>query len=155
MTLEEVVIMYKMQLVCSEKQILRFEQLRCKTFKYSKKVSEKEDCSYYDAIESGDMVALECLNEDQMVGGVLLEPMKRDIQITRIFVEKEYQKKGVGSFMLKYVADHQLFFEDYYGTDFKGIIAEPLASTADFYFEHGFDFSGFQMYKSFPKKRYK
>ena len=145
--------MYKMQLVCSEKQILNFEQMRYNAFKVSKEVKRKEDCSYYDAIEKGDMIALQCLEEEQAIGGVLLEPKNKDIQITRIFVEKEHQKRGAGSFMLKYVSDHQSFFEDYYGMDFKGMIVEPISSTTDYYFDHGFDYSGFQMYKKFKNKR--
>ena len=39
--------------------------------------------------------------------------------------------------MLDYVEKHQSFFEDYYGTDFKGVIIEPILSTTDYYFEHG------------------
>ena len=147
--------MYKMKLVNTNKEILRFEQMRYDAFKYQKEVQKETDCSFYNGIESGDMIALECLEEEQIVGGVLVEEKKKNLRIARIFVKENHRGKGVGTFMLQYLNRNQSFFEDYYGTQLNGIVAEPLASATDFYFEQGYDYSGYQMYKRFESKKHK
>lgn len=143
--------MYKMRLVSTKEQILDFAKRRYEACHSKKEVKSEKDCSFFEAIESGDMIALNCLDEETIVGGILLEQQRKNLKITRLFVDKGYQEKGAGTFMLQYVSDHQSFFEDYYGTELKGIVTEPTVASTDFYFKQGYDYSGNQMYKSFIK----
>ena len=97
------------------------------------------------------MLAFQCLKEEELVGGMLIREVGHDIEITRLFVKKEEQGKGAGSFMMDYLAKHKEFFEDFYATDIYGIVLEPISTSIDFYFDRGYDYSGYQMYKSYNR----
>lgn len=92
------------------------------------------------------------MKDKKKVGGILLGLSRNNIKIERLFVLQQDRGKGAGKFMLNYVTNHQDFFEDYYGQDIDCVILEPLESATDYYFDQGFDYSGFQMYKRYNKK---
>ena len=143
--------MYKLKLATTEEEILEFEQKRTRAFEPGKEIQSLKQATYANGIEKGDLLAFLCMKEKKPIGGMLLIPNKRIIEIHRLFVDEEERGQGAGSFMLDYVCNHQDFFEDYYGADFEGIVLEPLESSIDYYFDRGFDYSGFQMYKRYER----
>ncbi len=145
--------MFKLKLAMSDEDILSFEQLRTKVFDRGKTINNIKKSAYAAAIKSGDFLAFECFDDKELVGGMLLRLEEHDIKLSRLFVDKSERSKGAGSFMIDYIMDHKEFFEDYYATKIYGVITEPLDTAIDFYFDKGFDYSGYQMYKEFNHKR--
>ena len=142
-----------LKLATTNDEILEFEQLRTKVFSRGKELDSLEKSPYARHIKNGDLLAFQCLKEGKQIGGMLLATDKNNIKIHRLFVEEKERSNGAGSFMLDYVYKHKEFFEDYYGLDLSGIIMEPLNSSVDFYFNNGYDYSGFQMYKQYEKRK--
>ena len=143
--------MYKLKLATKEKDILEFEKKRVRSFAKGKELESLERAAYAKEIQQGDLLAFLCMKEDQAVGGMLIEPKKRWLLISRIFVDEDKRGQGAGTFMLDYVDNHREFFEDYYACDFDGVLVEPLESSIDYYFDKGYDYYGFQMYKRYEK----
>ncbi len=144
--------MYKLRLVSTDEEIIQFERLRTEVFSKGRKtINTLYESPFADAIKDGDMLAFLCMEEKRPIGGMLIRQQGKDIKLSRIFVQKEKQGQGAGSFMLKYLDDHKNFFEDYYATDIYGIITEPLNTSVDYYFNKGYDYSGYQMYKQYKK----
>ena len=141
--------MYQLKLATTQEEILQFESMREQVFNKGKKLTSLMQASYADAITSGDMLAFQCFKEEELVGGMLLRLQGKDIKLSRLFVDSKERGQGAGSFMMDYVMKHKSFFEDYYATEIYGIVTEPLATAVDFYFDKGFDYSGYQMYKQF------
>ncbi len=141
--------MYKLKLASTDKEILEFENLRSQVFDKGKTIDSIKDATYAKYIKSGDALAFRCLKEEKLVGGLLILLDDDNINIHRLFVDKKERGQGAGSFMLDYVIKHKEFFEDYYATDINGIIIEPLDTSIDYYFDKGFDYSGYQMFKKY------
>lgn len=149
---EEGDYMYQLKLATTEKEILEFEKMRTQVYA-QKEINGLDQASYADGITSGDLLAFQCLQDKELVGGMLVQLNGKNLGLTRLFVKPSARKKGAGSFMIDYLVKHREFFEDYYGTDIRGILAEPLQSSVDYYFDKGFDYSGFQMYKPYQKRK--
>jgi len=141
--------MYQLKLVSTEEETLEFEKMRERIFNHGKEITKLSQGAFSDAILGGDMLAFQCLEDKKPIGGMLLRLQQESIKVSRLFVEKDKRGKGAGSFMLKYVEDHKDFFEDYYGTEIGGILVEPLDTSVDYYFNKGYDYSGYQMYKRY------
>lgn len=141
--------MYKIKLANNNEELLKFENNRMKVFGYQNKIENLEQSPYSKALKDGTLLALNCIKDNDVVGGMLIGPRKKDIVIERLFVLQEHQHQGAGSFMLDYISQKKEFLEDYFGIDCYGIIIEPKSTTIDYYFDKGFDYSGFQMYKRF------
>ena len=99
--------MYKLKLATKKEDIIEFEQKRAKAFSDDREITTLEQCSYGKAIEDGDMLAFLCMKGNDSVGGMLIQPNKRWIYISHLFVDKDMRKKGAGSFMLDYVNCHK------------------------------------------------
>lgn len=143
--------MYQLKLAKDNKDILEFEQMRSVVFDKERKVETLLQSPYATAIAEGDMLGFRCLKEGKMIGGMLLKLNGHFIKISRLFVDPNERGKGAGTFMLNYVEQHNDFFEDYYAEDIEGVLLEPLESSVDYYFNKGYDYSGFQMYKRYEK----
>lgn len=141
--------MFKLKLALTNNEIMEFEKNRIKSFGYQKVINNIEDTPYYDAIKNGDMIAFNCLKEERIIGGMLINLEDDNLFINKLFVVPEYREKGAGSYMLKYLEKNKYFFEDYYGQEIDRISLEPLESAVDFYQENGYNLSGFQMYKKY------
>ena len=144
--------MYQLKLAQKPNDILEFEKMRAEVFDPARKIDSIIQSPFANAIMEGDMLAFRCLNNSRMVGGMLLKLSGKNIKIVRLFVDANERGEGAGSFMLDYVEKHKDFFEDYYAEDIDGILLEPLESAVDFYFDKGYDYSGFQMFKRYDKK---
>ena len=144
--------MYKLKLATNKKEILEFEKKRSEVFG-GQNIEQIEQGAFSSAIEAGDMLAFLCKEEEATIGGMLLELQGKNINVLRLFVEQEKREQGAGSFMLDYVSEHEEFFEDYFGTEIKGIIVEPICSQIDFYYNKGFEGSGARMYKKYCKRK--
>ena len=142
--------MFKLILVTSEKEIKEFEDMRERVFNPESTVCH---CSFMEAIKDGDMLAFQCMKEGKLVGGILLRLVGNNIKVSRLFVIKEERGNHAGSFMINFVESKKQFFEDHYGCSIKGIILEPLQSSVEYYYSKGYEYSGFQMYKRYPKKQ--
>ena len=142
--------MYKIKLINSDKDVLDFEQRRAKAFKSKKQVVKLEECTYALDIKKGDMLAFTCVDENEnFIGGMLIELRKKCIYIGRMFVEEAKRSNGAGTFMLDYVMSHKYFFEDYFAEDINGVLVEPLDTSIEFYYSNGFESFGYQMYKRY------
>lgn len=141
--------MFKLKLVMSNDEINQFENNRIESFGYQKKFDNVEETPYYDAIINGDMLAFNCLEDEKVIGGILINLEENNLYIDKLFVLPEEREKGAGTFMLKYIENNKYYFEDYYGLNIKRITLEPLETAVDFYHENGYISSGFQMYKKY------
>ena len=144
--------MYQLKLALDHKDILEFERMRSEIFDPSKVVDSIIQSPYASAILSGDYLAFRCMKDTKMIGGMLLKLSGRNIKVLRLFVDENERGEGAGSFMLDYVEKNKHFFEDYYATNVTGIILEPLQSAIDYYYDKGYDYYGFQMFKRYEKK---
>ena len=144
--------MYNLKLSTTEEEILEFERKRMEVFGYNKKLENLSEGAFTTGIESGDLLAFRCLQDEKMVGGMLLELDGKNINILRLFVEQGNREQGAGKFMLDYLVSHQDYFEDYYATEIKGIVTEPIRCDTDYYSKQGFVHGGTKMYKKYYKK---
>ena len=141
--------MYKVECVYGDDKIIDFEKRRVEAFDGKKDIKTIKNAPYGKAIKDGDMLALNCLEGDKAIGGVLLDVKGEDLHIERLFVDFEKRGNGVGTFLLEYIDKNKGIFEDYFGLSLDGILLEPLQSNIDYYYDRGYDSFGFQMYKSF------
>ena len=141
--------MYKIKLVSGEENIIDFEERRLKAFGDIKKINDYRESAFGQAIKDGDFLAFNCVQDDKNVGGLLISANETDVNIERIFVDKDYRGNGIGTYLLEYVNKHHDFFEDYFGIELEGITLEPMNDNFDYYYDRGFDSFGFQMYKKF------
>ncbi len=143
--------MYKLKLVDNtDQEIIDFEERRLKGFGVVTKLNSIYDSAYGRTIKDGDALAFNCLDDNnEKIGGMLITTMFGDIYLDRLFVDEKHRGKAAGKFMVKYVEEHQDFFNDYFGFDAHGILLEPTDKTVDYYLAMGFDYSGYQMYKRY------
>lgn len=140
--------MFKLQLIEKDNDILNLEKINSKVF-LKKEINNIKDSAYAPFIKSGDMMAFQCLDEDKIVGGMIIGLHNDYLLLERLFVDNNCRGKGAGSFMIDYLSNNKYIFEDYYGIDLKGIITEPTYTSIKFYYDNGFDYSGYQMYKKY------
>ena len=141
--------MYKIKLAVTEDEILEFENLRNVVFHGTEPIERMTQSPYAQAITEGDLLALQCLEEENLVGGMLIGLQGNNLDLLRLFVAKEKREQGAGKFMVQYLDEHKEMFEDYYGTEIDGIVTSPTLSGIDYYYNRGFSNSGYQMFKKY------
>lgn len=141
--------MYRIKLAVTENEILEFENLRNIVFHGIKPIEKMTQSPYAQAIIEGDLLALQCLEDETLVGGMLIGLQGENLDLLRLFVDKDKREQGAGKFMVKYLDEHKAMFEDYYGTEIRGIVTSPTLSGIDYYYNRGFSSSGYQMFKKY------
>ncbi|MBR3210833.1 MAG: GNAT family N-acetyltransferase [Bacilli bacterium] len=146
--------MYEINIALSEKEIIEFEKLRNIVFHGTKPIEKKTDSPYAQAIEKGDILAFCCLEDQTLVGGMLIRLLNNNIELMRMFVDESKREQGTGSFMISYLESHQGMLEDYFGVEhIDGCVLSPIKSRIDYWHGKGYDFMGCQMYKRFEKTK--
>ncbi len=143
--------MYNLKMVdnSDDKSIIDFEKRRLKAFGTNMDINKVTDSSFGRTIKKGDALAFNCFDDDTLIGGMLISTMFGNIYLDRLFVDYNNRGKGAGKYMVNYLLTHQDFFNDYFGSDSEIVLVEPTDKTMDFYYNLGFNHSGYQMYKRY------
>ena len=144
--------MYRIELALTEQEILEFEKLRNKIFHGTKTIEKKTQSPFAQAIEKGDLLAFQCLEDETLIGGMLIRLVNNNIELMRMFVDREKRSQGAGDFMVQYLDTHKQMLEDYYGVEhIDGCFLSPTQSGVDYWYSKGFNSAGDKMYKPFKK----
>lgn len=92
----------------------KLEQIR----KESIGVSMDQPSYYFEQLKNGSIIPIAALYNDNIVGGVYVSSSQETLYIEYIFVDEEYQNKGIGSSLIKYVLENKELFEDIFKNKF-------------------------------------
>ena len=118
--------MYRLLKVEEPKIMRNLEKSKKDLFGHKPSTEKRSRGVFSREIETGEVLAFQCLEDEKQVGGMLLGSKNGNIMIHRVYVEENEMDKGAGSFMVKYVKDHKEFFDAYFGQNSEGIIVEPI-----------------------------
>ena len=118
--------MYRLVKVEAEEIVRELERTERDVFGHRKSTNPSRKGYFSEDIKSGQVLAFQCLNDNEVIGGMLLGNSDGAIMIHRCFVEEKEMGKGAGTFMMQYVTDHKDFFDEYYGQKTTGIVIEPI-----------------------------
>ena len=130
--------MLRIQFATTDKEILEFEKLRTLIF-YNKKINNMEDTEFGEYIKKGDYLALQCVLDDKIIGGILLMMSGYDLLISRVFVDSAYRRKGIAKLLIDYVINNKNIIEEKMGTELNDIITEPKKDVIEHSLKMGFE----------------
>ena len=128
-----------------DEKVEEMEKIRREAFE----IQQKEPSPYYrNKIKNSSLIRIACLEEDNILGGAYITNSYHSLYIDELFVKKEVQKQGIGSFILEFILENKEKLEEIFQTKFEYSLLESKEQDS-FYEKNGFkkDRNGLEMHR--------
>ena len=143
----------KISVAYLDSDIIELENLKNRILGIDKIISRVGRNIYLDRLISGIDIALKCEMDGKIIGGCFLSSSGDSLYIEWIFVDINYQTKGIGSEILNYIEDNLEIFEEYFNNNYSEILLKPREYAMDFYKNRGYTLTKKRYMKKTIKKR--
>ena len=125
----------KYVIVSTLSEMNKLEEIR----KIVNNIKSQETSFYLNEMQKGTVVPVAVIIDDEIIGGVYISCSMSSLFIENIFVQKDYQGRGIASSLINYVIKNKSIFEEHFERKFTLSKLEPNSdSIISFYRKLGY-----------------
>ena len=95
-----------------------------------------EKSFYYKELKNGKMQAIGVVLNNKLIAGAYISNSLNSLYIEQIFVDKQYQNKGVATNLINYIHKNKSIFENYFNSKFNVSKLEPNSKQIKKFYEN-------------------